>query len=63
LVEAPQAMGSIPNEINGFFILSNPSSNIMAMGLTQALTKMITRNLPGSYIIFDTQKLYFTVFI
>jgi hypothetical protein len=30
-----------------FFNLSNPSSRIMALGSTQPLTKMSTRNLPG----------------
>jgi hypothetical protein len=39
--------GSIPDEKIGFFNSSNPSSRIMALGLTQPLTEMITRNLPG----------------
>jgi hypothetical protein len=30
-----------------FFNLSNPSSHTMTLGLTQALTKASTRNLPG----------------
>jgi hypothetical protein len=30
-----------------FFNLPNPSSRTMALGLTQPLTKMSTRNLPG----------------
>jgi hypothetical protein len=38
---------SIPNEATRFFILSDPSSHIMALGLTQPLTEMTTRNLPG----------------
>jgi hypothetical protein len=31
----------------GFFSLPNPSSRTVALGLTQPLTKMSTRNLPG----------------
>jgi hypothetical protein len=34
-------------DINGFFISPNPSSSTMALGLTQPLTEMSTRNLPG----------------
>jgi hypothetical protein len=41
-------MGSIPNEVIGFFTSSNPSSCTLALGLTQPLTEMSTRNLPGS---------------
>jgi hypothetical protein len=40
-------MGSIPIEVIGYFNLPNPSSRIMALGLTQPLTEMSTRNLPG----------------
>jgi hypothetical protein len=40
-------MGSIPNVVIGFFNLLNPSSCTMALGLTQPLTEMSTRNLPG----------------
>jgi hypothetical protein len=39
---------SIPDEVIGFFNLPNPSSRTMALGLTQPLTEMSTRNLPGS---------------
>jgi hypothetical protein len=39
--------GSIPDEATGFFSLPNPSSRIMALGSTQPLTEMSTRNLPG----------------
>jgi hypothetical protein len=39
--------GSIPDEITGFFNLPNPSSRTMALGSTQPLTEMSTRNLPG----------------
>jgi hypothetical protein len=40
-------MGSIPGEVIGFFNLLNPSSRTMALGSTQPLTEMTTRNLPG----------------
>jgi hypothetical protein len=39
--------GSISDEVIGFFNLPNPSSRIMALGSTQPLTEMSTRNLPG----------------
>jgi hypothetical protein len=39
--------GSIPKDVTGFFDWLNPSSHIMALGLTQALTEISTRNLPG----------------
>jgi hypothetical protein len=39
--------GSIPKEVTGFFSRSNPSSRTMALGSTQPLTEMSTRNLPG----------------
>jgi hypothetical protein len=39
--------GSIPDEGIGFFDWPNPSSSIMALGSTQPLTEMSTRNLPG----------------
>jgi hypothetical protein len=39
--------GSIPEEVIGFFNLPNPSSRPMALGSTQLLTEMSTRNLPG----------------
>jgi hypothetical protein len=40
-------VGSIPDEVIGFFSLPNPSSRTMALGLTQLLRKMSTRNLRG----------------
>jgi hypothetical protein len=40
-------VGSIPDEIIGFFNLPNPSSRTMALGSTQHLTEMSTRNLPA----------------
>jgi hypothetical protein len=39
--------GSISDEVIGFFNLPNPSSRTMALGSTQPLTKISTRNLPG----------------
>jgi hypothetical protein len=39
--------GSIPDEFIGFFNWPNSSSRNMAPGLTQPLTEMRTRNLPG----------------
>jgi hypothetical protein len=40
-------IGSMPDEVIGFFILPNSSSRTMALGSTQPLTEMSTRNLPG----------------
>jgi hypothetical protein len=42
-----KAAGSTPDEVIGFFNLPNPSSRTMALGSTQPLTEMSTRNLPG----------------
>jgi hypothetical protein len=43
-----RAAGSIPDEVIEFFFnWSNPSSRNMALGSTQPLTEMSTRNLPG----------------
>jgi hypothetical protein len=42
-----KVVGSIPDEVIGFFNWSNPSSRTMALGLTQPLTEMSTRNFPG----------------
>jgi hypothetical protein len=39
--------GSIPDEIIAFFNWPNPSSYTMALGSTQPLTEVSTRNLPG----------------
>jgi hypothetical protein len=39
--------GSIPDEIIGFFNLHNLSSRTVALGSTQPLTEMSTRNLLG----------------
>jgi hypothetical protein len=40
--------GSIVDEVIGFFNLHNPSSRTMALGFTQPLTDMSTRNIPWS---------------
>jgi hypothetical protein len=42
----PEHRGSIP-DITGFFNSPNPSSRTMALGSTQPLTEMSTRNIPG----------------
>jgi hypothetical protein len=42
-----KVVDSIPNVI-GFFNWPNPSSCTMTLGLTQPLTVISTRNLPGS---------------
>jgi hypothetical protein len=39
--------GLIPDEVIGFFDLPNPSSRTMALGSSQPLTEITTRNLPG----------------
>jgi hypothetical protein len=41
-----KVMGSITNEVTGFSNLPNSSSHTMALGPTQPLTEMSTRNLP-----------------
>jgi hypothetical protein len=44
--------GSITDEIIEFFFdLTNPSSRIVALGLTQPITEISTRNLPGGKAI------------
>jgi hypothetical protein len=40
--------GSIPDEVTGFVNYSNPSSRTIALGSTQPLTEMSTRNLSGN---------------
>jgi hypothetical protein len=46
-VQAGKSPFRIPDEVD-FFNISNPSSRIMALGSTQPLTEMNTRNVPGS---------------
>jgi hypothetical protein len=40
-------MGSIPDEVIGFFNSPNPSSHVTALGLIQPESEMSTRKLPG----------------
>jgi hypothetical protein len=40
-------VGLIPDDVIGFFNLPNPSSHTVALGSTQPLIKLSTRNLPG----------------
>jgi hypothetical protein len=40
---------SNPDQVTRFFSWPNPSSCVMALGSTQPLTEMSTRNLPGGY--------------
>jgi hypothetical protein len=42
-----KVVGSIPDEVIGFFNWLNPSSRIMARGSTQRLIEMSPRSLPG----------------
>jgi hypothetical protein len=42
-----EVVGSIPDEVIGFFNWPNPSSRTRALGSTQPLTEMSTRNIPG----------------
>jgi hypothetical protein len=39
---------SFPDNVIAFFNSPNPSSRTMALGPTQPLTEMSTRNLPGA---------------
>jgi hypothetical protein len=39
--------GSSPDEVIAFFYLPDAASRTMALGLTQSLTEINTRNLPG----------------
>ena len=41
----PEGCGSIPDGVIGIFHLHNPSDRTMALGLTQPLTEMSTRNI------------------
>jgi hypothetical protein len=46
MLQAGRSPVRVPDEVD-FFYLPNPSSRTMALGLTQPLTEMSTRNLPG----------------
>jgi hypothetical protein len=45
MLQAGRSRVRVP--MRSFFNLRNPSSRIMALGSTQPLTEMSTRNLPG----------------
>jgi hypothetical protein len=47
VIRSKKVVGSIADEVIGFFNRSNPSSRNMALEMTQLLTEMSTRNLPG----------------
>jgi len=40
-------VGSIPDGVTGIFHWHNPSGRTMALGMTQPLTEMSTRNIYG----------------
>jgi hypothetical protein len=46
MLQAGRSRDRIPDEAD-FFNLPNPSSRTMVLGLTQPLTEMSTRNIPG----------------
>jgi hypothetical protein len=46
-VTSRKVANSIPDEVIRFYNWPNPSSRTMALGSTQPLTEMSTRNLPG----------------
>jgi hypothetical protein len=46
MLQAERSPVRIPDEVD-FFNLTNPSSRTVALGSTQPLTEMSTRNLPG----------------
>jgi hypothetical protein len=46
MLQAGRSPVQVPDEVD-FFSLPNPSSHTMALGSTQALTEMSTKNLPG----------------
>jgi hypothetical protein len=46
MLQAGRSPVRVPDEVD-FFNLPNPSSHIMALGSTQPLTEMSTKDLPG----------------
>jgi len=46
LLYNPEIAGSIPDCVIGIFLWHNPSGHSVALGSTQPLTEMITRNIP-----------------
>jgi hypothetical protein len=49
MLQAGRSRGSIPDEVIGFLNLPEPSTRTEALGSTQLLTEMSTRNLPGGH--------------
>jgi hypothetical protein len=47
MLQAGSSRVRFPDEVTEFLNLSNPSSRTMALGSTQSLIEMSTRNLPG----------------
>jgi hypothetical protein len=47
MLRAGRSPVQVPDEVD-FFNLSNPSSRAVALGSTQPLTEMSTRNFPGA---------------
>jgi hypothetical protein len=47
MLQARRSQVRFPMGLLDFFILPNPSSRSLALGSTQPLTEMSTRNLPG----------------
>jgi hypothetical protein len=47
MLQVGRSRDRIPYEVDFFFNLPNPSSRIMALGSTQPLTEISTRNIPG----------------
>jgi hypothetical protein len=47
MLQAGKVADSSPDDVIGYLNWSNPSSRTMAVGSTQPLTEMSTRNLPG----------------
>jgi hypothetical protein len=49
MLQAGRSPVRVPDEVD-FFNLLNPSNRTMALGSTQPLTEMDTRNLPGGKV-------------
>jgi hypothetical protein len=47
MLQAGRSPVRVPDEMDFFFNLPNPFSRTMALGSTEPLTEMSTRNLPG----------------
>jgi hypothetical protein len=51
VLQAGKLRVRVPMRSLDFFSLPNPSNRLMALGLTQPLTEMSTRNLPGGKVL------------